>query len=97
MTEPEASATDTTTRGRPRPDSTIERDEKVLAAIVEAPGTRKALVERTGLAGNEVYLSLYRLSRANPPKIKKVGSTWQSVDYVAPESPAPEAPTAPTE
>lgn len=96
MTEPEAPATETTTttRGRPRPDATVERDEKVLAVITEAPGTRKELVERTGFAGNEVYLSLYRLSRANPPKIVKNGSTWQSVDYVAPEpAPAPEAPT----
>jgi hypothetical protein len=97
MTETEAPAADPTApRGRPRPDTTIERDEKVLAAITEAPGTRKQLVERLGMAGNEVYLSLYRLSRATPPKIIKNGSTWQTPDYVAPE-PAPEAPVAPTE
>lgn len=93
MTEPEAPAADAATRGRPRPDVTVERDEKVLAAITEAPGTRKELVERLGMAGNEVYLSLYRLSRADPPKIVKNGATWQTPDYVAPEpTPAPEAP-----
>ena len=65
----------TKTRGRPRPEATIERDEKVLAHLAAAgPKTRKQLVEETGFAGNEIYLSLYRLSRAN--KIARTGSTW---------------------
>jgi predicted Rossmann fold nucleotide-binding protein DprA/Smf involved in DNA uptake len=57
-----AEATDTK-RGRPRPQATIDRDNTVLAAIGDAPKTKAELVEATGLPGNEVYLSLYRLKR----------------------------------
>lgn len=97
MTEPtEGATTDTASRGRPRPDETIKRDEVVLAAIAEKPGTRKELVERLpDMTGNAIYLSLYRLSRATPPAIVRKGASWQTPDYVAPE-PAP-AEAAPTE
>lgn len=74
MTEAEAPAT----KGRPRPSGTIERDAQVLKWLGENPGgkTRAEIVEGTGIAGNEVYLSLYRLSRATPPAIVKSGAKW---------------------
>lgn len=54
--------TETARRGRPRPQETQDRDEKVLAAIHE-PTTREALVAATGFDSKLVYLSLYRLRR----------------------------------
>ena len=56
----------TAARGRPRPDETKERDEKVFAAIAgsDRPVTREEIANGTGLAGNLAYLSLYRLNRA---------------------------------
>jgi hypothetical protein len=71
-------------RGRPRPESTIERDNKVFEALAE-PATRKDLVEKTGLAKNEVYLSLYRLRRDNRIERSRDGSahTWARVAAAA--------------
>jgi hypothetical protein len=67
-------------RGRPRPDATIERDKIVLEQVrVGGPQTRKQLVEATGMAGNEVYLSLYRLSRQDPPAVVKNGASWSVI------------------
>ena len=64
-------------KGRPRPAATIERDGTVLKWLAENPGkTRAEIAEGTGIAGNEVYLSLYRLSRATPPAIVKSGAKW---------------------
>ena len=66
----------TTGRGRPRPDATVERDAKVLAFITEkGPSTRKSIAEGLEMPGNEVYLSLYRLSRAG--QIARSGGTWR--------------------
>lgn len=48
-------------RGRPRPDTTIARDEQVLAAIGAGSPTRAQLAETTGLEPKAIYLSLYRL------------------------------------
>lgn len=65
-TETETAETEAPTRrGRPRPSATIERDDKVYAAIqaAESGVTREELVVATELPGNEVYLSLYRLRR----------------------------------
>jgi site-specific DNA-cytosine methylase len=66
------------TRGRPRPDAVIERDKAVLAFVQSKPEgvTRPEIVEGTGLQGNQVYLSLYRLSRATPPAVTKSGAKW---------------------
>lgn len=50
-------------RGRPRPDSTIQRDEQVLAAIGTEGKTREDLATETGLTKSEVYLSLHRLRK----------------------------------
>ncbi len=80
MTEPtpeaETEAGVLTGRGRPRPETTVARDADVLEFLkgVEGPQTRKQIVAATGKPGNEVYLSLYRLSRAN--EIHRVGGTW---------------------
>ncbi len=66
-------------KGRPRPDSTVERDEKVFKFIEANPAqTRAQIATGTELPGNEVYLSLYRLSRANPPRIVKSGAKWSA-------------------
>jgi predicted HTH transcriptional regulator len=75
-------------RGRPRPEATIERDKQVFAYLSEnGAKTRKELVEGTGIAGNEVYLSLYRLKRDGA--IVKNGASWA---VAGPEAEAPEAP-----
>lgn len=64
-------------RGRPRPDATVERDKIVLAYLSEhGEQSRPEIVTGTGLKGNEVYLSLYRLSRSDPPAVVKRGSKW---------------------
>jgi len=58
--------TDTTTeakRGRPRPQDVIDRDDVVLKAIAKDGSTNAELAEATGLAKNEVYLSVFRLRR----------------------------------
>lgn len=75
-------------RGRPRPDVTVQRDKVVLEYITaNGPQSRKQIAEGTSIAGKEVYLSLYRLSRADPPAIEKRGSTWVVAGYVSPEQP----------
>lgn len=74
MTEPtpestevaEAQGTETTVRrGRPRPETTITRDNEIFdyLASAESGMTRSDLVEKTGLTANEVYLSLHRLRK----------------------------------
>jgi hypothetical protein len=52
-------------RGRPRPQATIDRDARVLEHMRAVDGglTKAQLADATGLTGNEVYLSLYRLKR----------------------------------
>lgn len=71
-------------RGRPRPSTTIERDEKVLTYLKGAweSKSRKQIVEALALPGNEVYLSLYRLSRGG--LIKRDGGSWSVVTTEAP-------------
>jgi hypothetical protein len=91
MSEPEAPATDTATatRGRPRPDATKARDEKVLAYLREqGPKNRKDIAAALEIPGNEVYLSLYRLSRGTtdaPASVVKDGSSWKAIDAPAAE------------
>ena len=50
-------------RGRPRPQETLDRDEKVFVAIIE-PKTRREIAAETGIDVKLVYLSLCRLRRA---------------------------------
>jgi DNA-binding IclR family transcriptional regulator len=89
MTEATADPAATAGRGRPRPESTIARDAAVLDYLKNADGpqSRKQIAEGTALPGNQVYLSLYRLSRAG--EIHRDGSNW-SVGAVAAEVPAAE-------
>lgn len=71
-------------RGRPRPNETIERDEKVLAALVAAGAdglTRPKLAAATELPGNQVYLSLYRLKRDG--KAGRDGGVWKAIEQAA--------------
>lgn len=76
-------------RGRPRPSSTVERDKVVLEFIAaNGPQTRAQVAAGTQLPGNEVYLSLYRLNRAEPKQVEKRGLTWVVAGYVPPETPA---------
>lgn len=67
MTDTEQQVEETTAtpsrRGRPRPESTIERDAQVLSALEDGPKTRAQLVEATGQSQTYVYLSLYRLRK----------------------------------
>lgn len=76
MTEPVAVADATAQRGRPRPTDTLERDERVFAALTE-PKTREALVAEfvsteAPLDSKLVYLSLYRLRRDGRIKGERV-------------------------
>lgn len=77
MTEAPVAETPTK-RGRPRPDTTIERDDRVLAHLGTSEGrTRRQLATELDLPDSEIYLSLYRLSRTTPPKIvKNAGNVW---------------------
>jgi len=69
-----------TQRGRPRPDATVERDERVFKHLeAEGPKTRPELATELDMPGNQIYLSLYRLSRADPPRIVKSGGKWSVV------------------
>jgi uncharacterized membrane protein len=58
--QPETAAT-TSRRGRPRPQSTIDRDQQVLNELTGDGKTREDLVTATNLTKTQVYLSLYRL------------------------------------
>ena len=71
--------------GRPRPSDTLERDERVYAALTE-PKTREALVAEFAASGAPietklVYLSLYRLRRDNKIEGKRVDGAhkWSRV------------------
>lgn len=70
-------------RGRPRPEATIARDQQVFDALTE-PKTKKELAEATGLPGNEVYLSIYRLRTGGQiTKVEGKAHTWQRVEGAA--------------
>jgi predicted transcriptional regulator len=51
-----------TTKGRPRPEDTVARDNRVLAALKQhGPQSRNDLANRLNEAYSLVYLSLTRL------------------------------------
>lgn len=58
-------------RGRPRAQTTLARDERVVQALSEGPKTRDQLAEELGESTNLVYLALWRLSHQDPPRIEK--------------------------
>jgi predicted Rossmann fold nucleotide-binding protein DprA/Smf involved in DNA uptake len=74
----EAPAT-TARRGRPRPQATIERDMGVLEKIADSGSTREELVQSTGLAAPQVYLSLYRLRQDGKVERNREGSSHKWV------------------
>jgi len=67
-------------RGRPRSADTIARDDKIWAALT-SPMTREQIVANTGVAANEVYLSLYRLKRDGRIQRERAGAqhVWSQV------------------
>jgi predicted ArsR family transcriptional regulator len=72
MSESEAPAEK---RGRPRPEATIQRDDKVLEFLkANGPKNRKDLAAGLEMEGKEVYLSLYRLNRDGT--ILRSGANW---------------------
>lgn len=70
-------------RGRPRPQGTIARDERVHQALVEAGGpvTREDLASRLDMQSSFVYLSLYRLREQG--KVERANRSWQVVAQAA--------------
>lgn len=82
-------------RGRPRPQSTIERDTNVLNYLQSQTGedgayvgkTRDDIAKALGIEGKQVYLSLFRLNRDG--KVQKgVGSAhaWAAKSDASAES-----------
>lgn len=62
MTEPTTAAT--AGRGRPRPQDTIERDNKVHALLVEQGSlSRTQIAEKLGITTSLAYMSLFRLNK----------------------------------
>lgn len=91
MTEPEAPAA---SRGRPRPDATIERDKQVLAHLASTgPQDRAAIAEALKMEGKQVYLSLYRLNRDGA--VLRNGAKWAAKDENGGPIPAPASAEAP--
>jgi len=57
-------------RGRPRPQETIERDQRILAYLKEnGPRTRNDLADALGEERSKTWLSLDRLRRENKVRL----------------------------
>lgn len=55
---------DTRPRGRPRPDETVGRDDRIFSLLEgRGPLTRNEIAEITGLSPSLTYLSLARLKK----------------------------------
>jgi hypothetical protein len=69
-------------RGRPRPQATIDRDEKVRALLAERGAlTRGAIAEALGWESKQAYASLWRLRNYENAVEKVQGkSEWQLAD-----------------
>ena len=96
----EAVATETTdetkSKGRPRSDETLARDEKAFEALAGDGKTKEELAEAMGVTPNFAYLSLWRLNRDGKiQKVRKDGKfVWQhkgTVNEILEVSTAPEA------
>lgn len=68
-------------RGRPRPETTIERDAKTLALLEASPVTKTELAANLGVKDSEAYLSLHRLKKNGIARRVRNGSahTWELV------------------
>jgi predicted ArsR family transcriptional regulator len=61
----EASTEADTRHGRPRPQDTIERDEKVAQLLsAEGPLTREEIATKLGITPSIAYMSLFRLRKS---------------------------------
>ena len=73
-------------RGRPRPQSTIQRDGEILDILQRSgmPVGRKPLAEMLGVNQNIIYLSLSRLRRDGLVKTVRQGKhhLWTVVERV---------------
>lgn len=81
-------------RGRPRPDTTRQRDETVFAVVTAEPATKVELAEKLGMESSLVYLSLLRLRRdGRVQNLRNAAGkhAWQLADAAQPNTdPAPE-------
>lgn len=68
--------------GRPRPQTTIDRDEEIYRLLAGKPSTRNQLADTLSLAPSIVYLSLDRLRRAGRIRqcIQNGTITWTAQD-----------------
>lgn len=90
MTEPtptEAGATTTERRGRPRPQATVERDERVYQLLrAEGRLTREQIAEKLSITPSIAYMSLFRLKRDGyAQRVANVGEdakshAWEALD-----------------
>lgn len=75
--------TESSRRGRPRPDDVVARDNKVFEIVKNgaAPMTRKQVAEAAGEKESHVYLSLLRLRHAGKLQLKRTsdGHFWSLV------------------
>lgn len=70
-------------RGRPRSADVKERDERVYDAVAVGGGlTRAQLEEDLGLAGNDAYMSLFRLRTAGRVERRRADGAhkWYTVE-----------------
>lgn len=68
-------------RGRPRPETTIERDKLTLALLEQGPVTKTQLAAHLEVKDSEAYLSLHRLKKDGVARRVRNGSahTWELV------------------
>lgn len=73
-------------RGRPRPQDTMDRDEKIYQLLAQSgPLSKEEVATRLGFANNLVYMSLYRLQRDNYVRRvtaangTKRSNTWEAI------------------
>lgn len=74
-------ATTTTTRGRPRPEEVVNRDEFVYTSLIGSM-TRQALAASIEMKPSHVYLSLIRLraaGRVQHEYVSNVGHVWSRI------------------
>lgn len=74
-------AVESNRRGRPRPETTLERDAQTRALLEEGPITKTGLAEKLGVKDSEAYLSLHRLQKQGVARRVRNGSahTWEFV------------------
>lgn len=77
----------TTRRGRPRPTTTLLRDERIHALLTTAPRTRGDLVRETGELPSIVHLALKRLQHAG--RVRQCAADGTIVWSVADGTPCP--------